>query len=125
MGESRDFPETREAKPDRRGNVASAGLDPDDWDELEAWRVERRLSRSEATRRLIRQGLEAATDEQWRERAGRAVALFIIAGYPTAAAAGGRVDIAAGWLVLVTAAILFEPWISAGISRIPNPTKWL
>lgn len=57
MGETDDFPEPREPGPDRRDNVASAGLDPDTWTELEGWRTERRLKRSEATRRLIRTGL--------------------------------------------------------------------
>jgi len=57
MGETDDFPEPREAGPDRRDNVASAGLDPDTWDDLEAYRTERRLSRSEGTRKLIREGL--------------------------------------------------------------------
>lgn len=59
MGETDNFPEPRDPGPDRRDNVASAGLDPDTWEELEAWRTERRLKRSEATRRLIRTGLDA------------------------------------------------------------------
>lgn len=60
-----NFPEPREAREDRRGNVTSAGLDPDTWKELENWRTERRLKRSEATRRLIRTGL---TGEAARRR---------------------------------------------------------
>ena len=58
MGNDDDFGETRPAGPDRRDNVASAGLDPDTWDELEEYRTDHRMSRSETTRQLIRDGLD-------------------------------------------------------------------
>ena len=59
MPQTDDFPQPREPGPDRRDNVASTGLDPDTWTELEEWRTENQLKRSEAVRRLIRTGLEA------------------------------------------------------------------
>ena len=125
MAETDDFREPRPAGPDRRDNVASAGLDPDTWDELEEWGTDRRLSRSEATRKLIRAGLDAETDTGWRNRAGGAVALLIATGYPTLAAANGATGIAAGWIALVVGAVLFDPWIDAARDRIPNPIDWL
>jgi hypothetical protein len=64
MAETDDMPEPREPGPDRRDNVASAGLDPDTWRDLEAWRVDRRLKRSEATRRLLRAGLRGASGQR-------------------------------------------------------------
>ena len=124
MGETDDFPEPRDAGPDRRDNVASGGLDPDTWDELETWRTERRLKRSEATRQLLRAGLDAETGGGWRDRAGSAFAALLVTGYPTLAAANGATDLATGWIALVVAAVLFEPWINSAISRIPNPINW-
>jgi hypothetical protein len=44
--------------------VASTGLDPDTWTELEEWRTERGLKRSEGTRRLLITGLEAEKEEE-------------------------------------------------------------
>jgi hypothetical protein len=124
MAETDDFREPRPAGPDRRDNVASAGLDPDTWDELEEWGTDRRLSRSEATRKLIRAGLDAETGTGWRDRAGSAFALVVVTGYPTIAAAGGATEIAVGWIAVVALAVLFEPWIGAATDRIPNPLNW-
>lgn len=59
MAETDEFPSPREPGPDRRDNVASAGLDPDTWEDLEEFRVEHRLKRSEATRRIIREHFAA------------------------------------------------------------------
>lgn len=119
MGETDDFRTPTEAGPDRRDNVASAGLDPDTWDELEAWGTDRRLSRSEATRKLIRAGLEAKNTD-WRDRAGTAFALLIAMSYPTLAAANGSPIFAAGWIALVVVAVLIQPWID----QLPNPINW-
>lgn len=80
MGETDDFPEPREPGPDRRDNVTSAGLDPDTWTELEDWRTDRGLKRSEATRRLIRAGLrpESARRRPIAAAGGAAGVVFIL-----------------------------------------------
>lgn len=109
MAETDDFPEPREPGPDRRDNVASAGLDPDTWEELEAWRTDRRLKRSEATRRLIRAGLDATDENTLRDRLGSAFAIVLLAGYPAAAAANGRANLAYGYVVFLAALVLLEP----------------
>ena len=110
MAETDDFPEPRDAGPDRRDNVASAGLDPDTWDELEGWRVDRRLKRSEATRRLVRAGLDATDDDNpLRDRLGSAFAVLLMTGYPALAAANGRTDLAFGYVAFVAALPIFEP----------------
>lgn len=80
--------------------------------------------RSAALRRLIRAGLDAESGGGWRDRAGSAVALLTVMGYPTAAAATGATEIAVGWIALVVAAVLFEPWINSATERIPNPINW-
>lgn len=81
-------------------------------------------SRSAAVRRLVRLGLDAQNPAGWRDRAGSALAILLVIGYPTAAAASGAPKIAVGWIALVVVAVLFEPWISSAINRIPNPINW-
>jgi hypothetical protein len=119
MGETQDFPEPRDAGPDRRDNVASAGLDPDTWDELEAWRTERRLKRSEATRRLIRAGLDADTDDRLRDRFALSVFALGVTGYPAAAAHFGRPQVAAAFVVVVAALPLLRPYLPAPNDLLP------
>jgi len=117
MGESGDFPEPREAKADRRGNVTSAGLDPDDWDRLEQWRTERRLSRSEATRRIIRRGLD--TTDSTRQAvslasgvAGAAyIAAYVFAGTTAAGLVGGA-------YIVVT--LLWSAWLHMNEDETPE-----
>lgn len=110
MAETDDFPEAREAGSDRRDNVASAGLDPDTWDELEAWRVDRRLKRSEATRRLIRTSLDATDDgDTLRDRLGLAFGVILLGGVPTATAASGDTAFAFGYVASIAAVVIFEP----------------
>lgn len=81
-------------------------------------------SRSAAVRRLVRLGLDAQNPTGWRDRAGSALAILFVMGYPTAAAAGGAPEIAVGWIAFVVVAVLFEPWINSAISKIPNPINW-
>jgi hypothetical protein len=112
MGETDDFPEPRDAGPDRRDNVASAGLDPDTWDDLEQWRTERRLSRSEGTRKLIREGLYGDNRDPIR-LAG------VIAG---AVWTGAVLTNAPGSAMLVGGAYIGGTLIWASY---PNVTDWL
>jgi ABC-type transport system involved in Fe-S cluster assembly fused permease/ATPase subunit len=78
MGETPEI-DTREAKKDRRDNVASAGLDPSTWNDLEEWRRDEQItSRSDAVRRLIRDGLEAQTPDTLRQRVIVAVSVAVI-----------------------------------------------
>ena len=82
MGETPEI-DTREAKKDRRDNVASAGLDPSTWDELEQWRRDNQVtSRSDAVRRLIRDGLDAQTPDSIQQRAAVAASVAIITATP-------------------------------------------
>jgi hypothetical protein len=120
MGERNDFPSPREPGPDRRDNVTSAGLDPDTWHDLEAWRTESGLKRSEATRRLIKTGLEHADDgeEGITDRLASAVAIILLTGYPTVAAADGRLGTAAGFIGLVAVLIILKPQLSQVWNRL-------
>lgn len=78
MGETPEI-DTREAKKDRRDNVASAGLDPSTWNELEQWRRDNQItSRSDAVRRLIRDGLDAQTGDSLQQRAAVAASIAVI-----------------------------------------------
>lgn len=109
MGENNDFPDPREAGPDRRDNVASAGLDPDTWDDLEAWRTDRRLKRSEATRQLIRQALYG--DERDTVRLGAAVAgIAFIAASAAGEAAPTATTIVGGAYIAGT--LIWSAWPS-------------
>lgn len=68
MGDAADSGSSVERKdpgPNRRDNLIQAGLDPDVFEEFEEFRVAREFSTSEATRQLVRQGLE---DEDLSER---------------------------------------------------------
>lgn len=127
MDESKDFPEPREAKADRRGNVTSTGLDPDDWDELEAWRVDRRLSRSEATRRLIRRGLEATdkSEPNLTDQLISAAGAAVLVGYGVLAASAGETTLAWQYVAFTTVVFFAAPWISQAWDRVKEklPTR--
>jgi hypothetical protein len=115
-----DIPETHNYT-----KTVGTRLSPETKDRLDRYTDDHQVSKAEGARRLIRDGLDAQNESGWRDRAGRAFALLLLMGYPTVAAAGGALTVAAGWIVLVGIAVLFEPWISNAISRIPNPLDWL
>lgn len=118
MGETRDFPEPREPGPDRRDNVASAGLDPDTWAELEKWRTDRRLKRSEATRRLLRAGLDRERRDTVAARAAVSVSLATLMGLTTVLGASGHLIQAAVLTTFTPLTLLLYPWLSDGLSVI-------
>jgi hypothetical protein len=76
MGETREIEigdGTVSIGSDRRDNLVQAGLDPDQYLRFEKWRRERGISKSEAVRRLLRDGLETGSD---RLSAALGVSLF-------------------------------------------------
>ena len=99
-------------------------LSPETKDRLDRYTDDHQVSKAEGTRRLIRAGLDAESGGGWRDRAGSALAILFVMGYPTAAAASGAPEIAVGWIALVTVAVLFEPWVNSAMARIPNPINW-
>jgi hypothetical protein len=121
--------DTREAGGERRDNVTSAGLEPSTWNELEQWRDREQItSRSEATRRLIRAGLDDLnpTDDgvKLSDQLITALATLFVIGYPVGAAAVGETRLAVGYVASVTLLSFFEPWLSAAWNRakdaLPN-----
>lgn len=64
MGEPSETTERREAQANRRDNLIQAGVDPDTFRDFEDYRLERGLSAAEATRRLIRAGMEDAEQNE-------------------------------------------------------------
>lgn len=59
MGETADTGEMREPGEKQRDNIVNGALHADTFREFEKYRVEHGLNSSEATRRLIRAGLDA------------------------------------------------------------------
>lgn len=111
MPQTDDFDSIREPGPDRRDNVASAGLDPDTWVELEQWRAERGLSRSEGTRRLLRAGIDAQTDDSLTARLSLGLGLALLTAGSAALAANGQYRIALYLAAALGLATVFEPQI--------------
>jgi hypothetical protein len=89
----------------RRDNVASAGLDPSTWDQLEAWRQEEGIAyRSDAVRRLIRAGLDLEQKQNSLRLRLVSIAIFLgVAGLPVGLAANGSVNEAIAFLVVIAA----------------------
>ena len=118
MGETPEI-DTREAKKDRRDNVASSGLDPSTWNELEQWRRDNQItSRSDAVRRLIRDGLDAQTPDGIKQRVITAASLTAVMLLPVYLyTTGGWTQVAA--VVALTAAyIIAQPQADAVAAQI-------
>lgn len=64
MGETADTEEMREPGEKQRDNIVNGALHPDTFREFEKYRVEHELNSSEATRRLIRTGLDAENENE-------------------------------------------------------------
>lgn len=111
-----DIPETHNYT-----KTVGTRLSPKTKDRLDDYTDAQQVSKAEGVRRLIRAGLDAESGDDWRDRTGRAFALLLLAGYPTAAAATGDTTIAAGWIIVAVVATLFEPWITAAITKLLNP----
>ena len=82
-----------------------------------------RLARSEAVRRLIRAGLDAEERNGWYDRAGRAVVLALLMGYPTLAAARGSTTLAAGFIGAMLLVALLEPYLTGAVSGFVDILK--
>ena len=118
MGETAEI-ETREAGTDRRDNVASAGLDPGTWNELEQWRVDEGItSRSDAVRRLIRDGLDAQTPDTFRQRVLVAASLAVIMLIPIMMYRLGGWPYVAALVGLTVVYVLLRPQIDSVLSGL-------
>ena len=118
MGETPEI-DTRDAGQQRRQNVASAGLEPGTWNDLEQWREETGIgSRSNAVRKLIRDGLDAQTPDGIKQRVITAASLTAVMLLPVYLyATGGWAQVAA--VVALTAAyIAFQPQADAVAAQI-------
>lgn len=113
---------TTEAGDERRDNVTSAGLEPSTWRRLEQYREDREItSRSEATRRVIRAGL----DEIYPQDSGVSVldqlitgaAVVLLLGYPVAAATTGETATAWGYIGVLAVLAFLQPWLSSAWNR--------
>jgi hypothetical protein len=98
MDETRELEirdETVEVGPRRRDNHVQAGLDPDQFEQFERYRIDRDISAAEAVRRLLDAGLDAETQPQrailllslgagvtfvWGELTGNGTAVAVIGG---------------------------------------------
>jgi len=96
--------------------------EPPDYDE----------SRSATVRRLVRRGLEAAeadadtaTDDTdtARDRLIRAVVMAFMMGYPTLAAASGRLNTAVAFIGVVTLTLVFEGAARDALSGLKSTLK--
>lgn len=112
MAQTDDLQSARDPGPDRRDNVASAGLDPDTWVELENWRVDRGLSRSEGTRRLLRAGLEAETDDGLTARALAGFGLGLLTVGAALLGASGQLRVATYLGIAIAIGVIADPWIN-------------
>jgi hypothetical protein len=98
MDETRELEirdETVEVGPRRRDNHVQAGLDPDQFEQFERYRIDRDISAAEAVRRLLDTGLDAETEPEksvllvslaaglayiWADLTGNTAAVAIIGG---------------------------------------------
>lgn len=90
---------------------------------IHSYRDERGLTKSEALRHLVRDGLESDPGPNTpKDRILSAIAIIIFTGYPSAAAYYGNPDTALVWIGILAGAVLFSPQIDQLLVRL---SEWL